>query len=106
MPLYLTQWCYRDDQLKRFLTEPSDREEVVRVAVEAFGGELRSFFYCLGRYDGIAIASFPNHEQALACWMSLRSAERYMAIHNTLLMEADEGLRAMEFAAGIVGQGG
>ncbi|PTR33979.1 GYD domain-containing protein [Luteibacter sp. OK325] len=106
MLFYLTQWTYRDDQLKRFLTEPSDRAEVVRVAIEAFGGQLHSFFYCLGPYDGVAISSFPNQQQALACWMSLRSAERNTAIHNTLLIESGDGLSAMEFASSIVGQDG
>jgi uncharacterized protein with GYD domain len=106
MPFYMTQWSYKDSQMKRFITEPSDRAEVVRVAIEACGGELHSFFYCFGQYDGVAISSFPTQEMALACWMSMFGAGRNKEIHTTVLIESTEGLHAMEIANGVVGRSG
>lgn len=102
MPFYMTQWSYKDGQMKRFLTQPSDRAEVVRVAIEAFGGQLHSFYYCFGQYDGVAISSFPTQEMALACWMSMFGAGRNKSIRTTVLIEPDEGMRAMAIAGEFV----
>lgn len=102
MPLFLHQWSYKDQQIKRMLVDQVDRAEVVRVAIEAFGGNLISFYYCLGPFDGIAISEFHDPESALACAMTIFGQGRLDDLQTTPLYTADEGLRAMQRAAMLV----
>jgi uncharacterized protein with GYD domain len=95
MPFYLHQWNYKDQYIKKMMLEPEDRADVVRTATAAFGGTLHSFFYCFGRYDGVAISEFPDSESALACLMAIFGQGRISGVHTTTLFSADEGLRAM-----------
>ena len=104
MPFYLHQWSYKDEQVKRLVVEPDDRADVVRIATEAFGGTLHSFFYCFGQYDGVAISEFPDSETALACLMSIFGQGRVHAVHTTTLFTAEAGLRAMRQAHEVVGR--
>jgi len=98
MPFYLHQWSYNHAPFREMLRAGDDRAEVVRTAVEAFGGTLHHFFYCFGEYDGTAIAEFPDREMALACLMSIFAEGRITAVHTTELFTVDEGGRAMQFA--------
>ncbi|MDB6103900.1 MAG: hypothetical protein JWO52_3899 [Gammaproteobacteria bacterium] len=103
MPLYMHQWSYKGEQIKQLLLEKADRSEVVRVAIEAFGGTLRSFFYCLGKYDGLAISEFPDSESALASVLAISAQGRINFIHTTALFSPEEGLKAMRNAGEVIG---
>lgn len=99
MPLFLHQWSYKDDQVEKMILEPQNRAEIVRAAVRAFDGELISFFYCFGDYDGMAIARFPDNQTALACCMSIFAGGRLAGVKTTPLFDPDEGVAAMTQAA-------
>ncbi|HEV7777935.1 MAG TPA: GYD domain-containing protein [Luteibacter sp.] len=101
MPFYMHQWTYKDQHIRRMLTEGKDRAEIIRVAIEAFGGQLHSFFYSFGHYDGVAISSFPDQETALACGMAIFGEGRLITVDTTVLIEPDEGVRAMTRAKAL-----
>ena len=103
MPLYMHQWSYKNEQIKQMLLEKSDREEVVRIAVEAFGGTLQSFYYCFGKYDGVAIASYPDSDSALASVLAISAQGRVHFVHTTTLFSAEEGLNSMRNAGDVIG---
>ncbi len=103
MPIFMHQWSYKDQQVRRMLLEPKDRAEVVRTAVEAFGGTLLQLYYCFGDYDAMAISDFPDNETALACVMSIFAQGRIDTVRTTPLLSAEEGLRAMRQAGSAVG---
>jgi uncharacterized protein with GYD domain len=103
MPLYMHQWSYKGEQVKQLLLEKADRAEVVRVAIEAFGGTLQSFFYCFGKYDGIAISEFPDSESALASVLAISAQGRINFVHTTALFSPEEGLKAMRNAGEVIG---
>jgi uncharacterized protein with GYD domain len=103
MPLFLHQWSYKDDQIKRMLIEDTDRAEVVRIAIEAFGGTLRSFYYCFGMYDGLAISEFPDSATAFSCLLSIAGQGRVRNVSTTALFSPEEGLRAMQNAGAVLG---
>ena len=90
MPHYLHQWAYKDREVRAMVTQPQDREEVVRVAVEAFGGKLHGFYFCFGDYDGACIAEFPNNETAMACLMSIFGEGGLLTLRTTPLMTPRE----------------
>jgi uncharacterized protein with GYD domain len=97
------QWSYKSEQIKQMLLEKTDRSEVVRVAIEAFGGTLCSFYYCFGKYDGVAIAEFPDSESALASVLAISAQGRINFVHTTPLFSAEEGLKAMLNAGDVIG---
>jgi len=102
MPFFLHQWTYKDQQVRSLLLESTDRSEVVRVAIEAFGGTLQSFYYCFGSYDGLAISKFPDHETALAAVLAITGQGRINALQTTVLLSAEEGLKAMRQASDAI----
>jgi uncharacterized protein with GYD domain len=102
MPYFMHQWSYKDEQIRKTILENSDRSEVVRVAIEAFGGTLHSFFYCFGKYDGIAISEFKDDETAFAALLAVVGQGRVRNVQTTLLFSPEEGLRAMRHAADVI----
>jgi len=85
------------------LIEDTDRAEVVRIAIEAFGGTLESFYYCFGQYDGVAISSFPDSITALSCVLSISGQGRIDFVQTTSLFSPEEGLHAMQHAGEVIG---
>jgi uncharacterized protein with GYD domain len=103
MPLFMHQWRYKDDQVKKMLAEKAERINEVRTATEAFGGTLHQFFFCLGDFDGLAIAEFPDNETALACLMSQYTLGRVHEIRSTPLIEPEGIARAKKAAREVLG---
>jgi len=103
MPFYLHQWSYKDQQVRNMLLEDTDRAEVVRVAIAAFGGTLHSFFYSFGQYDGLAISQFPDAESALAAVLAISGQGRVDAVQTTALFSPEEGLNVMRHAREVIG---
>jgi uncharacterized protein with GYD domain len=95
MPYYMHQWAYKDSQFRKFVTEPQNRAEIVRVAVEAFGGKLHQFFFTFGEYDGISISEFKDNETALACLMAIVGQGALAVMRSTVLLTPEEAERAM-----------
>ena len=102
MPHYLHQWLYKDREVRAMATKPQDREEVVRVAVEAFDGKLHGLYFCFGEYDGLCVTEFPDNETALACLMSIVGHGALVTLKTTPLMTPEEGRGAMERAREVV----
>jgi uncharacterized protein with GYD domain len=102
MPLYMHQWSYKDEHVKGMLIEKKERSEVLRLALDAFGGTLKDFYYCFGEYDALAITEFPDNKTALACIMSVYAQGRIDRVHTTALFSAEEGLSAILHAESMV----
>ena len=90
MPFYLSQWNYKDTTFRQMILEKQNRQEVVRVAIEAFNGRLLSFFYCFGEYDGMCISEFVDNETAQACLMSVFGQGNVQRIRSTPLLTQEE----------------
>jgi uncharacterized protein with GYD domain len=102
MPMFLHQWGYKDESVRAMVVEREDRQEVVRLATEAFGGTLHHFYYCFGDYDGCAISEFADAETALACVMAVFGQGRVRAVKTTLLLTPEQGARAIGHAWEVV----
>lgn len=98
MPMFLHQWIYKSEQVDAIVTECMNREEVVRVATEAFGGKLHHFFFCFGDYDGMAISEFPDQETALACLMTIFGHGGLQRVNTTVLLSPEQSRRAVQLA--------
>ena len=102
MPFFLHQWTYKDQQVRAMVTHPQDREDIVRVAVVAFGGKLHSFFFSFGDYDGMCITEFPDNKTALASLMSIIGSAGLSALKTTPLITQEEAKTAMKLANDMV----
>ena len=102
MPYFMHQWNYKDAQVRKMVTEPQDRAEIVRTATEAFGGTLHQFFFSFGEHDGVSIAEFPDNETALACLMSILAEGRLQSIKTTILFTSEQSQLAMRTARDVV----
>jgi uncharacterized protein with GYD domain len=98
MPHFLTQWTYKDEEVRQMVIHPQNREEVVRLAVEALGGSLHGFYFCLGEYDGACITEFPDKETAMACLMLVMGHSAARTLRTTPLLTQDEAQVAMQKA--------
>lgn len=98
MPYFLHQWRYKSDQIRAMVTHPQQRAEVVRLAIEAYGGTLHQFFFTFGTYDGLSISEFPDNETALACVMSIVGQGGLQMLETTVLITPEEGERSMRQA--------
>jgi uncharacterized protein with GYD domain len=98
MPFYLHQWVYKDATVRDMIVKPQNREDIVRVAAEAFNGRLLHFYLSFGEYDGISISEFPDNETAMACLMLVLGQGAVERIKTTPLMSQDEARGAMDRA--------
>ncbi|MDQ3658361.1 MAG: GYD domain-containing protein, partial [Actinomycetota bacterium] len=60
MALYMTQFSYTSEAWAALASNPEDRSEAIRALVESMGGQLVSFYYSFGEYDGVAIYEVPD----------------------------------------------
>ncbi len=102
MPFFLHQWLYKDPEIRAMVTQPQDREEIVRLATEAFDGKLHGFYLCFGEYDGVGISEFPDNKTALACMMSIVGQGGLATIRTTPLITTEESKEAMLLAHSVI----
>ena len=104
MPHYLIQVAYNSEGVAALVSEPQDRIERVRPAVEALGGSIESAYYAFGEHDIILIAEMPDNVQAAAMALAVGAGGACSAYKTTVLLTADEATRAMSAAATSVYQ--
>jgi uncharacterized protein with GYD domain len=102
MPLYLHQWLYKDPSIRAMVTHPQDREEIVRLAIEAFDGKLHGFYMCFGEFDGVAISEFPDNKTAMACMLSIVGQGALATMRTTPLLSMEEARESMLLANTVV----
>jgi uncharacterized protein with GYD domain len=102
MPFYLHQWTYKDPQVRAMLTTPQDREEIVSLAAQAFGGRLHGFYFCFGDYDAMCISEFPDNRTAMACVLSIVGQGGLVSLKTTALITNQEAHAAIGDANRVV----
>ena len=100
MAYYLLQVAYTGDAWGAQISNPQNRLEQVRPAVEALGGTFDTAFYAFGEYDIVAIVQFPDNVSAGAFSIAVSAGGAMKAIKTTPLMTVEEGMEMMRKAAG------
>ena len=101
MPIYMTQWNYKDTVIHDLIADPegrADRSAIARTAIEAFGGKMLGFYFCLGEYDGLTISEFDDEEAALACVLAIFGQGNARTVQTTTLFPPDSVSRAAKHA--------
>jgi len=61
MPVYVVLGRYAQKGIENMKASP-ERLEAAKKVMRSVGGEIKEFFYTLGRYDFVAICEAPNDE--------------------------------------------
>ncbi|MEI6457328.1 MAG: GYD domain-containing protein [Pseudomonadota bacterium] len=98
MPFFLYQVAYSSSAANNLVHHPQHREEAVRRTAEALGGKLHQFFFAIGEYDCVALVELPSNTSAVAMNLSVEATGALRALHTTVLISADDAVRAMQLA--------
>jgi len=65
MPVYVSLVNFTHNGLMTMKDKGVARSDMVKKNVESLGGKLLDAYYCLGKYDVVAILEFPNNRAAM-----------------------------------------
>jgi uncharacterized protein with GYD domain len=98
MSLYMYQVAYSPEGWNAVISQPQNRVEAVRGAIEKLGGKVVSGWLSFGVYDVVVIAEMPNHVNAAALGMAFAGGGACKSVNTTPLLTQEEGLQAMKQA--------
>ena len=70
MTTYIALGTFAEQGISNIKDSPT-RVNDAWVAIKKMGGELKAFYYTMGRYDFATIAEFPNNETAMTFLLAL-----------------------------------
>ena len=94
MAPYLLQVAYTPEALARLVSNPHNRIEAVRPAIEALGGQVVGAWNAFGEYDVILILEMPDNVAAAAFAIAAAAGGALRAVKTTPLLTIDEGVEA------------
>jgi uncharacterized protein with GYD domain len=90
MPKFLVAVSYTESGAKGLRKDGgTERERVVRLAVEGLGGTLDAFYFALGQDDVIVLADLPDATSAAALSLAVASSGAAHCRTTPLLSSAD-----------------
>ena len=99
MSYYMYQASYTDSAWAAKISNPQNRLDTVRPAVENLGGKLETAFYCFGEFDIIFICTFPDNISARAISMAAFSGGMLTGVKVTPLLTIEEAITGMKMAS-------
>jgi len=100
MPHYLIQVAYTPEGWQTLVTNPQNRVEAVRPAVEKLGGKIENAWYSFGEYDVTLVLQMPDNVNAAALSIAFAAGGALKTVRTTPLLSATEALEAMKRAGG------
>jgi uncharacterized protein with GYD domain len=99
MPYFLTQASYTSESWRALISNPHDRLEALRPAVEKLGGRIVNAFYAFGEYDVVIITEMPDEASAAALAVAAAAGGSLKTTKTTQLITAAESVEIMKKAA-------
>jgi uncharacterized protein with GYD domain len=99
MPLFMHQVAYSPEGWNAIISNPQNRIEVVRTAIEKLGEKVLNGWFSFGQYDIVAITEMPDHVAAAAIGIAFAGGGTCKSVQTTLLLTQEEGLRALNQAS-------
>ena len=100
MAHYLIEVAYTSEAWAAQVSSPQNRIEAIRPVIERLGGRIESAYYAFGEYDVVGIMEMPDHVSAAAFSLAVSAGRAVKAIKTTPLLTIDDGIAAMQKAAG------
>jgi uncharacterized protein with GYD domain len=99
MSSYLQQVSYTKEAWEALVSNPQNRIEAVRPAIEKLGGKIISAYFAFGEYDVITITEFQNNVDAAAIAMAFAAGGAVRSVKTTPLLTIPEALEALKKAS-------
>jgi uncharacterized protein with GYD domain len=99
MPLYLTQVAYTKEAWQALISNPQDRINAIRPAIEKLGGKVISGYFAFGDYDVVAITEMPDNVSAAAIAIAFAAGGSCRNVKTTPLLDVAEAVDALKKAA-------
>jgi uncharacterized protein with GYD domain len=99
MPLFLSQVAYNQEGWQALVSNPQNRQDVIRAVVEKLGGRLINGYLSFGDYDVVLISELPDNVSAAALAIAAAAGGAVRSMKTTPLLEAAESLEALRKAA-------
>lgn len=96
MPDYLVQIVYAPETVATLVAKPQNREEVARSVIENLGGKIKGFWFALGDYDMVIVATLPDNVSAAAHSMAVTASGGLKLFKTTPLLSVNEVIEAMK----------
>lgn len=101
MTKYLVLFTFKGETLKGLMKKPSDRAAVVGEAARSVGGDLESYYWMLGQYDGLAILDLPDSQAAARLAMTVSSTGAFTHLETHELFSAEQVLEVLKGAGSV-----
>jgi len=99
MGTYLFQGCYTSAAIAAMAKTPEDRTAAVRELIESLGGKLDGFWFAMGEYDFVGLATVPDMNSAVAFSIAAGAGGSIQNFKTTPLLTGAEGMAAFKKAA-------
>src|SRR5918998_90992 len=86
MPIYMSQFSYTPEAWAALARQPEDRSEAIGGQLESLGGQLISFYYSFGDYDGVIIAEAPDETTIATALVAAVAAGHLKTLKTTTLL--------------------
>jgi uncharacterized protein with GYD domain len=98
MPHFLLQVAYSQNGWQAVVSNPQDRIEAVRPAIEKLGGKIETAWFSFGDYDVVLITEMPDAVSAAAIAMAFAAGGACKSVQTTPLISVTEAMDAMKKA--------
>ena len=98
MPHYLQQVSYSQEGWAALVSNPQNRIEAVRPAIEKLGGKIEAAWFSFGDYDIVVIADMPDNVSAAAIAMAFAAGGACKSVQTTPLISPEEAVQALQRA--------
>jgi uncharacterized protein with GYD domain len=101
MSKYMLLFSLKGSTMKGHLDKPSDRSEVVRNLAKSAGGDLDSYYWMFGQYDGMAIVDMPDSQAMASVVMRVASSDTLSKLETCELFSTDDIMRLADQAKAL-----
>lgn len=101
MPKYLILFGLKGETVGRFMENPSDRSAAVRELVGQLGGELESYYFMFGQYDGAVICNVPDSASAAAVGVAVTGTGAFSKYETHELFSTEDMIGILQRAKEI-----
>jgi len=95
MALYVSLVKFTNEGITTMKDKGVSRSDMVQKNVESLGGKLIEAYYCLGKYDVVAILEFPDNKSAMKAAV-LNSAMGHISITTMPAVKRDEWKKILQ----------
>jgi uncharacterized protein with GYD domain len=101
MARYMILFSLKGETVSRFMDKPSDRSSVVRDLVSQLGGEMESYYFMLGQYDGAVVCTLPDTTSAAALAAVVTGTGAFSRYETHELISTDDMISILQKAKEI-----